>query len=254
MHALESNYWWFVGRRAIIRRLLASSRCAFPLQDGPSSLLDIGCGTGANLGMLQEAVGPRGRVTAIDFSALALKFARDDPSSAAIGLVRSDAARLPFGSRMFDTVTMLDVLEHVRDDEGALAEVRRVLRPGGRYIFSVPAYQHLWSAHDTALHHFRRYEYRGLQSLLARSGFRVEKLSFAMSLMPPIAWLWRKAVLPFAPRRPQDASRHSEGAVLPTVPPLFNQALVKYLQAEGALITRRPLRWGTSLVGVAVKR
>jgi len=260
MHALENHYWWFVGRRAIVARLLRDALEARSPGTGTNtgtstctSLLDIGCGTGANLSMLRACVGERARVTGVDFSDLALKFASRDNIAQGVALARCDALRLPFGCAQFDAVTMLDVLEHLSDDEAALCEVRRVLRPGGCYVFSVPAYQHLWSAHDEALHHFRRYELRSLHALLGQSGFRVEKLSFAMSAMPPAAWLWRKAMLPFAPRRPRAALRHSQGAVLPSVPPLLNRALVKYLELEGELIARRPLRFGTSLVGVARK-
>lgn len=263
MHALETEYWWFAGRRAIIGILLESlqrQRGGADNQSQTASLqiLDIGCGTGANLPLLRSCAGNRGWVTAMDFSPLALQFARgqlpSDGLATNLSLLQGDALHLPFCSDSFDAVTMLDVLEHLGDDALALREVRRVLRPGGALVMSVPAYQKLWSAHDEALHHFRRYEYHGLHRLLRKSGFSVDKLSFAMSMMPPIAWLWRRLILPFKPRRPRDATRHSQGAVLPDVPPAFNRALIRYLEAEGRTIARRPLRFGTSLVAVAVKR
>ena len=75
-----------------------------------------------------------------------------------------------------------------------------------------------------------------------------------MSLMPPMAWLWRKFVLPFKPRQPKDAKRHAEGAVLPAVPPWLNETLVGYLRWEGRSLHKRPLRFGTSLVGAIFKR
>lgn len=265
MHALETNYWWFAGRRAIIAQLLhgalkplnVSPRNGITSRESNSRrahhVLDIGSGTGANLPMLRSIAGDSGTVTAMDFSPLALRFAADHAASRGVVLLQGDALRLPFPDDQFDLVTMLDVLEHLRDDAGALAEVFRVLRPGGQLIFSVPAYQHLWSAHDTALHHFRRYEYRGLRRLLRRNRFNVILLSFAMSLMPPIAWFWRKVILPWQPRRPREAKRHSEGAVLPAVAPIFNAALIGYLQWEGRLIIKRRLTFGTSLVGIAQK-
>jgi hypothetical protein len=74
-----------------------------------------------------------------------------------------------------------------------------------------------------------------------------------MSLMPPLAWFWRRFVLPFQPRRPPDAKRHSEGAVLPAVPPAANRLLIKYLELEGRILQRRPLNFGTSLVAIARK-
>jgi len=257
MHDLETHYWWFVGRRAIISTLLreaVAQNDAINHRGAGLRLLDLGCGTGANLPMLRESAGARGWVTALDFSPHALRFARDHLGAEQISLAQGDALHLPFADDSFDVVTMFDVLEHLSDDSRALGEVRRVLRPGGALVLSVPAYQQLWSAHDEALHHFRRYEYRGLDHLLRVEGFQVWRLSFAMSMMPPIAWLWRRCVLPFKPRRPRDATRHSEGAVLPAVPLAMNQALVKYLEMEGRVIARRPLKFGTSLVTVAFRK
>jgi SAM-dependent methyltransferase len=252
MHALETEYWWFAGRRAIVATLLRE----VPPRGAKNGLqlLDIGCGTGANLPMLREAVGGAGHVTAMDFSPLALEFARTHPESSGVTLLQGDALHLPFESESFHVLTMLDVLEHLSDDRRALGEVRRVLKPGGALVFSVPAYQHLWSAHDEALHHFRRYEFRDLRRLLHENGFEVYRLSFAMSLMPPIAWLWRKVILPFQPKRPKNARRHSEGAVLPQLPRPCNQFLIEYLKLEGHIIRHYRLNFGTSLVGIAVKR
>ena len=225
-----------------------------PSQSAPT-LVDIGCGTGANLPMLRRAVQPGGQVYGLDFSPLALQWAQTegDLSGGHIHLSQGDALSLPLRDGCADMVTMLDVLEHLSDDARALQEVSRILRPGGALVLSVPAYQHLWSAHDEALHHFRRYEKSGLDRVLKRAGFRVWRLSFAMSLMPPLAWFWRRFVLPFQARRPRDASRHSQGAVLPAVPVWANAMLARYVGTEGAIIPRRPLRFGTSLVAVAFK-
>lgn len=259
MHTLETNYWWFAGRRAIVACLLQEAISSRPQTASPClRLLDLGCGTGANLPTVSEVVcadksTPEGHVAALDFSPLALEFAREHLGDLPVSLLRGDATRLPFASESFDIVTMLDVLEHVEDDASAVGEIFRVLKPGGAFVLSVPAYQKLWSAHDEALHHFRRYEYSGLRAVLRKGGFQVWRLSFAMSLMPPVAWFWRRFILPFKPNRPRDATRHSEGAVLPAVPRALNAALVKYLECEGQIIRRRPLKFGTSLVAIACK-
>ena len=256
MHALETDYWWFVGRRALIARLLETTRPRLQSQT-PLQLVDVGCGTGANLPMLRRAVAPDGEVYGLDFSPLALQWARTEGDLGALNgrvhLSQGDALALPLRDECADVVTMLDVLEHLSDDARALSEVRRILRPGGALVLSVPAYQHLWSAHDEALHHFRRYEKSGLSRVLHRAGFGVWRLSFAMSLMPPLAWFWRRFVLPFQARRPRDARRHSQGAVLPAVPAWANQMLARYVGAEGHIVPHRPLRFGTSLVAVAFK-
>ncbi|MBW3635582.1 MAG: class I SAM-dependent methyltransferase [Armatimonadetes bacterium] len=250
MHDLETTYWWFVGRRLLFARLLKD---VLAHRDSVR-LIDLGCGTGANLPMLREAVGPRGAVFGLDFSPLALQFARGEIDGSNLYLSQGDAMRLPLRDEATDCVTMLDVLEHLPDDNRALCEVMRILKPGGVLLLSVPAYQHLWSAHDEALHHFRRYERAQLGRVLRDAGFKIEKLSFAMSLMPPIAWFWRRFVLPFGPHRPKNAQRHSQGAILPQVPDWANDLLARYVEIEGKIIVRRPIRFGTSLVAVARKK
>src|SRR5688572_18311517 len=161
MHDLETHYWWFVGRRAIIATLLREVIKKITARRESVTdlrLLDLGCGTGANLSMLRDASRAGGWVTALEFSPHALQFARDHLGADQISLTQADALHLPFADGSFDVVTMFDVLEHLSDDSRALNEVHRVLRPGGALVLSVPAYQKLWSAHDEALHHFRRYE------------------------------------------------------------------------------------------------
>ncbi len=251
MHELETRYWWFVGRRLLIARLLEG---ALPRAGKNLNLVDVGCGTGANLPMLRHAAGENGAVFGFDFSPLALQWAKQQTDLTNLSLSQGDAMRMPLRDNCADCVTMLDVLEHLPDDKCALSEVERILKPGGVLVLSVPAYQHLWSAHDEALHHFRRYERAGLGAVLRGAGLHIEKLSFAMSLMPPIAWFWRKFVLPFGPNRPKNASRHSQGAVLPSVPDWANEMLARYVETEGKIIARRPIRFGTSLVAVARKR
>ncbi|RYG75291.1 class I SAM-dependent methyltransferase [bacterium] len=252
MHELETHYWWFVGRRLLIARLLKDA--LHGADDQALRLVDLGCGTGANLPMLRHAVGKNGEVVGLDFSPLALEFAGQQVDLTNVTLSQGDAMQLPLRDECADCVTMLDVLEHVPDDKKALAEIFRVLKPGGVLVLSVPAYQHLWSAHDEALHHFRRYERVQLSKRLREAGLHIDKLSFAMSLMPPIAWFWRKFVLPFGPNRPRNAKRHSQGAVLPQVPGWANKLLARYVQAEGEVIVKRPIRFGTSLVAVAYKK
>ncbi len=253
MHELETSYWWFVGRRGIVRTLLEDTVPRLPSK--ALRLVDLGCGTGANLPMLREVVGARGNVIGLDFSPLALQHAKSEvPGVQNLGLSQGDAMQLPLRDGCADCVTMLDVLEHLRDDRKALSEVERILKPGGALILTVPAYQHLWSAHDEALHHFRRYEKHELRARLREANLQVDKLSFAMSLLPPAAYIWRHLVLPHVPRRPRDARRHSQGAVLPQLPPALNAAMIRLLELEGRVILKRPLRFGTSLVAVAWKR
>ena len=126
MHALETDYWWFVGRRALIARLLDATRPILERERAVRApqLVDIGCGTGANLPMLRRAVEPDGQVYGLDFSPLALQWAQTegDLNGGHIHLSQGDALQLPLRDGCADIVTMLDVLEHLSDDARALSE------------------------------------------------------------------------------------------------------------------------------------
>src|SRR5262249_30314882 len=146
MFQLEDSYWWFVGRHDLVEGFVAEI-CKG--REGVT-ILDIGCGTGA----MSKTLEKYGAVVSADFSPLALTFCGKR------GLTyrcASDAMRLPFKAGAFDIVVAMDTLEHQPDDTAALEEIRRVLKPSGKVLATVPAYKSLWSAHDVALMHYRRY-------------------------------------------------------------------------------------------------
>lgn len=158
---IEENHWWFVGRRVLFARLLKK----LPLP-ADARVLDLGCGTGANLRLLKENT--TWQVTGLDYSGHALAYC------AAKGLppgVQSDACRLPFADASFDLLLLTDILEHV-DDDLALAEVRRVLKPGGLALVVVPAFMSLWGLQDDVSHHLRRYRLGQLKRLLRGAGLK----------------------------------------------------------------------------------
>ena len=178
MLALEREHWWFVGRGKILLALV-ESECE--RRGGRvRSLLDVGSGTGALLAEMRrfadEAVGVES-----DASARAI--------SAARGLDVRDATaeRLPAADASVDLVTAFDVLEHVDDEAGAVREFRRVLRPGGSAILSVPAYRWLWSGHDVVHGHRRRYTKRALAGVLARGGLASRRLGYFNFWLLPLA-------------------------------------------------------------------
>src|SRR6185436_1790311 len=140
MRRVEESHWWFVGRRQIIRSFLerlvrarlAGSGAASAGAPAELNILDVGCGTGANLDMLSEF----GKAEGVDVSAEALSFCR----ARGLEQVKLGAAEaLPYADGSFDLVTGLDVVEHLDDDVAGLKEMRRVLRPGGEALLFVPA-------------------------------------------------------------------------------------------------------------------
>jgi SAM-dependent methyltransferase len=139
--------------------------------DPNSRILDAAAGLG------QLAVRLRGqghRVIGLDSS---LEAARHG-SGLGIPMVIGDLTRLPFRSARFDAVTSGETLEHLDDDRGAVAEMNRVVRAGGRCILTVPALQILWNASDVYYQHRRRYSRSQLVELFHRGAFEVKKARF----------------------------------------------------------------------------
>lgn len=153
--AVEKDHWWFVGRRLLFARLIKSWNVP-----AGARVLDAGTGTGANLRLL-SALG-FAEVTGLDASPEAIRHC----AAKGLGPVElADICALPFADDSFDLVLATDIIEHVADDARALSELRRVLKPGGRLLLTVPAFPLLWGAQDEVSHHQRRYR---LPALLAR--------------------------------------------------------------------------------------
>jgi len=234
MFRLEENYWWFVARRElaliIIKRFLGKR--------GALSMLDVGCGTGATLGRLTAL----GSAVGLDYAPEALALCRRRTRAR---LVRGDAEQLPFADGTFDLVTALDVMEHLDRDEAAVKEMARVLRPGGLAVLTVPACPLLWSEHDEALDHRRRYLGLPLGRLLRRAGFRVELLSYAILHLFPVILVFRLL------QRWLRGDRRRPATALIALPSPLNRLLILLLRLESRLLIRLPLPFGVSLVAVA---
>ena len=167
MYEIEDLYWWFIGRRKLVKWLLRKHN-----PNGKESLLfDLGCGTGLNVSSFAQEL----KTFASDLSPEALKFCRERNLQ---GLFSCSAEAIALRDKSVDVVTALDVLEHIREDLPVLREVNRVLMPGGKLIVIVPAYGFLWSEHDEALHHYRRYVARELRAKLTSSNFEIERSTY----------------------------------------------------------------------------
>lgn len=234
MYRLEDRYWWFVGRRLLALGLLDRYAAANPPR---RRLLDLGCGTGVVLGELAR----RGDPIGLDCSDHALGFCRERGLT---GLLRGDGTRLPLAASSVDAIVALDVFEHIADHEGAFREARRVLRPGGVLVLSVPAFRFLWGPHDVALMHHRRYTRNEMGAVLRSAGFEIEKLSHSVFLLFPVV-----VVVRFFERLRRGPAR----ANLVPVPGWANRLLVGLQRFEAWLIDKTELPWGSSVVAVARK-
>jgi SAM-dependent methyltransferase len=168
---VDEHHWWYRGRRRIIRAEL--DRLPLPAR---ANVLDAGCGSGRTL---QELV-DYGEVHGIELNEPAAELARGRGH----GEVRvGRLEELPWAQSTFDLITCLDVIEHTPDDRAALAELRRVCRPGGWMLVTVPAYPALWSLHDEANHHYRRYSRAALRAAAVDAGWTVIRMSSFNSLL-----------------------------------------------------------------------
>jgi SAM-dependent methyltransferase len=179
---VEATHWWFRGRRALVARAIAGLGIT-----GEARVLDVGSGTGSNLRMLRD-LGFR-RVVGLDRSAPALRHCLGKQ----LGSVqRADVCALPFRDASFDLVLATDLLEHVRDESRAVAEMHRVLRPGGALVATVPAFMGLWGRQDDVSHHLRRYRRGDLVRGLAAGGFAVRRSFYFNYLLFAPIWLARR--------------------------------------------------------------
>jgi SAM-dependent methyltransferase len=230
--AVDDHHWWYRGRRRIIRSEL--DRLPLPR---PADILDAGCGSGRTL----EELIDYGPVTGLELDPDAAEMAR----GRGLGeVVVGRLEELPWEDASFDLITCLDVIEHTPDDGPALAELLRVTRPGGFLLATVPAYQALWSLHDEANHHFRRYSRRSLRGAVTGAGWNVCRISSFNSLL-----LAPAAAVRLAQRRRGPGDGYTTD--LDVGPRWLNSVLEQPLRAEAGWLGRGgTLPAGLSLVAV----
>jgi SAM-dependent methyltransferase len=251
-YEIEDRHWWFVGRRAVVGALMAqalgspTADVAGQGKDGAPAarrILDVGCGTGGMLPLLSRF----GRVTGTDSEPLALDYCRRRGFED-VHYQESFTAPAPY-----DVVTLFDVLEHVPDHVGFLQWTRKLLKPDGHLVLTVPAFPFLWSRHDDLNHHQRRYRRADLKATLEQGGFRVERLTYFNF------WLFPAAVATRARgggRQPVSDTRRDPSAVAEEIlKPLqvgrANSLLAGIFGSEAGLIRRVDLPFGVSLAAVA---
>lgn len=204
MDAVEDHMWWY---RALRRRLMDA------LSGVRGNVLDAGCGTGGLLARLREER-PDLTLFGVEWSEPACGRAA---AKSRVEVVRGSVNILPFADAGFDAAVMADVLCHSGVEPiRALAELRRVLRPGGRLVVNMPAYGWLLSAHDRLVHNVRRYSARELGAVLRDNGFGQVRTHYWNGLLLPLMVVQRKVlgrasatsdVAPFPPWL--DATLHS---------------------------------------------
>jgi SAM-dependent methyltransferase len=231
MAELDERHWWYRARRevleALIRRLVRPPAGA--------EILEIGCGTGHNLPMLATF----GHVDALELDDAARARAEQRLGREIMRAPLPELAGVP--ERHYDLIGAFDVIEHINDDQAAIASIASRLKPGGKFVMTVPAHPWMWSAHDVVNHHKRRYSKGSLKALIQGSPLRLQAIGYLNSLLFPAAVGERVA----SRLRGKD-----EGDLKLPSPPL-NAALERVFAAERHLVGRLPLPPGLSLYAVA---
>ena len=176
MAQIEQKHWWFVGRRAILTKILKQLRS----KKKYCSVLEAGAGSGGNIAMLSQFGSYHGFETA----PIARSIASSNGLYIHSGSLPND---IPFPTKYFDLICVLDVLEHVEHDDLALKKLAQKLTKDGKIVVTVPAYPWLWSRHDDTHHHFRRYTNERLVTIAERAGLEIERVfRFNFFLLPMV--------------------------------------------------------------------
>jgi len=173
---LERTHWWFRGRRTVYFGILKSHLNG----ERPARILDLGCGMGGFLEGLSE-FGEHVYPSDISVESLAHVAERGFD-----GAVVSNGYELPYADGSLDLVCLFDAIEHIPDDAKVMQEVARILKPGGRVLISVPAYQFLYANNDRVAQHCRRYNRRNLRAVIEQAGIRVERNTHANIFLFPL--------------------------------------------------------------------
>ena len=233
LYETEKHHWWYAVRRKIIRNLINSYYSKRPIK-----LLDIGCGTGE---LLRE-LSPLGEVFGIDNSPQAIAFCKERGLK---NVSLAEGTSIPFPDNAFDIVLCLDVLEHIENDDAALKEIRRVVKPGGIIIIFVPTFRFLWGKSDELGHHLRRYRLKGLREKINKNGLDVIRSSyFNFFLFIPILAVRRLVRLFKIPI--QNENETGKG--------LVNSILLGIFSLEAFLLRRINFPFGVSGLAVCNKK
>ena len=231
---LEADHWWFAGRRHLFRKEVEALRLA-----RDSHILDVGSGTGTNLRLLRDM--GFSNIVGLDSNPLARRFC----SEKGLGEVQDgDIRRLPFPTGSFDMVLATDVVEHVEEHDQALAEICRVLKPGGTALLTVPAFMSLWGFQDKVAHHVRRYRQGPFVRMVEAGGLKVAKsYYFNFVLFAPI-WLARQVVKIIRPNIQSENDVNN---------PWLNALLTRIFRADTAAARWVKPPFGVSLLVIASK-
>jgi SAM-dependent methyltransferase len=235
----ETQHFWFRGFRAFVTPLL---RHAAEGRRHPR-LLDCGCGTGANLELLDTF----GHAYGFDLTEAGLRIGRE---AGRTRTARASVTAVPFPTAAFDIVTSFDVLYSLTDadEQTAIAEMYRLLKPGGFALVNVAAMRILRGDHSILSHEVRRYTRADLRTRLERAGFLVERLTYTNATLFPALAIARSIQRRRGLRTEQNAV-----AEISVPPAPVNAIMTAVMHLEGLWLRAFDAPFGSSLLCLARK-
>ncbi len=220
----QPDYWWYRARADLLQAALGDFATT------TTRVLDVGSADGPSVPWLRGD-----QHVTVDLDPRGLR-----PGEG----VCASALSLPFRDSSFDLVSAFDVVEHCEPESVALAELGRVLVPGGRLLLSVPAYQWAWSAHDVHAGHHRRYTRPRLVAAVERAGFVVRRASYGFAgVFPMFA----------AERLARRVRRPAASRSLPEPPATVEKVLLGLSRAEARWLKGHDAPFGSSVFLAADK-
>ena len=236
LYEIEERHWWWKCTRELFLHQIQHmvDLCG-------KRVLDAGCGTGMVLEHLQKLVGENGRADGVDMSAEAIHFC----SQRRLHNIRQGSlTQLPYEKETFNLVTAFDAIEHIESDKKALTEIARVLKKGGLAVFNVPAYQWMWTGHDTSVQHYHRYTRNVFEKKLHSCGFSIMRSTYLVTFLFPIAVVRKFFLL---------LTKATGELLIPPPPEPLNSLLGLTIQLEDVLLRFMNFPFGLSIFCIARK-
>lgn len=176
---VESTHFWYKARKSQLTKWFDE------LSGSELNVLDLGSATGGNTLHLSKM---GHSVTSVEYSDIGVAIQK----TKGLFPIQADARNLPFSNNSFEVVICLDVLEHIEEDDLVIQEIHRVLKSGGRFLISVPEDPKMWSSHDEAVNHVRRYTKNSLEQLIINSGLQVLHIWSTLYFLRPALKIIRR--------------------------------------------------------------
>lgn len=244
---LEAKSFWCQSRSRILDAIIQK----YAKPSGKTRFLEVGCATGGFIRTLMQR--DNIDITGSEIYINGLKYAKKNLPG--VEFIQFDATKESI-NETFDMIGAFDVIEHIEEDEKAIANIYRLLNDGGHFVVTVPQYMFLWSRLDEIVMHKRRYSSKELVQKLEKAGFTIRfNSSFLFMLFPLMVLTRLRDRVSKKPDLAEQPKSQSEFQDRVEFPPLLNWIFDKFMRIDEALIKLGiPLPFGGSLLVVAQKK